>query len=87
MGAEHHNDEIKNDREKIKKIVLEAIDKTKRWQYYISKTWRYPKHGDDANTNTFLKFMLENEYRSGILVFIPDSENLCKINDRDNSGD
>ena len=37
--------------------------------------WRWFKNGDDENTCKLLKFMLQIEYRSGTLIFIPDKIN------------
>jgi hypothetical protein len=71
--------------EKTKKELIELIDKAKGVKYYYSSTWRYPQTGDDCNTCMFLKVMLENEYISGMMVFIPDAKNTCKLQDRNDT--
>lgn len=46
------------------------------------KKMRYPCTGDDANSCPLLGFMLEIEYRTGTLIFVPDAENIANTGDR-----
>ena len=58
-------------KEEIKKL----IDESDNIKIQYDKKWRYPKQGDDQNTCPMLNYMFQIEYKSGILIFIPDKIN------------
>lgn len=47
-----------------------------------NQRWRYPHRGDDQKSCPMLDFMMNIEYRSGTLIFVPDKDNKCKMVDR-----
>jgi len=66
------------DKEQIKK----EIDNNGQVIISYDKDWRWFHNRDDQNTCPLLKFMIDIEYRSGTLIFIPDKENQSKMVDR-----
>jgi len=44
--------------------------------------WRWFHVGDDQRSCPLLDFMVDVEYKSGTLIFIPDKVNKCKMEDR-----
>jgi hypothetical protein len=55
--------------------TIELIKNSDNLIIRYDKKWRYPKIGDDQRTCPLLDFMFNIEYKSGYLIFIPDTEN------------
>ena len=59
------------------KVIEKAIPENEvgNIQIYYDKKWRYPHSGDDFKTCPLLKAMFDIEYKSGLIIFIPDAAN------------
>ena len=65
-----------------KKELINEIMTNDQVRIAWDKNWRWFHNGDDENSCPLLKFMLNIEYRSGTLLFVPDKINQCKMVDR-----
>ena len=67
-----------------KEEIIGILEKTDDAGIIIKwdKKWRYPHCGDDAKTCPMLDFMLNTEYRTGTLIFLPDKKNVANLGDR-----
>lgn len=65
-----------------KKVAIRRLKGSRNPVIMHDKNWRYPNTGDDQKSCRMLDFMLKTEYRSGIMVFIPDVRNKCRMVDR-----
>ena len=65
-----------------KQAIVKEILERKDVQISYDTKWRWFHNRDDSNTCPLLAFMLEVEYKSGVLIFLPDKENKCKMVDR-----
>jgi len=66
----------------IEKIEAAIPDDAGTPMIRYNQNWRYPHLGDDQKSCPLLDFMLQMEYRSGTLIFVPDRINKMNLQDR-----
>jgi len=64
-----------NERKIAKDDVIEAVKQAREVVAVYDKKWRWFRQGDSQQTSIMLDFMMDVEYRSGTLIFIPDADN------------
>ncbi len=70
-----------------KEEVITALQTAKIYVARYDKNWRWFHNGDTQGTCPLLAFMIDVEYRSGTLVFIPDEINQTDLKDRNKEND
>jgi len=58
-----------------RKEIIKRIENDDNVKITYNRKWRYPRTADDQKTCPMLQVMLDIEYNSGTIIFIPDKEN------------